>query len=285
MNFGEVSTAYGQLRRRLSVYAGQDALQNITIDPPKGVSDELSFLRMVAWSYVLLYEAGRVPFSYLRQLPPWNQPASALLPYVRALRTWTSHNLALDNAADIATLRDAIAWFSKTCGVGTPTSSSHWEKCFTSLCADLVVLLSAALGACDAFESLEDRDRLVEGLKRRLDRDWAAYRFDAVVEEVAIRLGYEGIDPVRVRSRHLDAWRKVVASSTDDHLERNLKLRIEADILAMMGSALPLTSEELTELTGATEKESVIAMLLSLRAVPPEVRKAVVATLTEQRTA
>jgi hypothetical protein len=279
MNFGEVSTAYGQLRRRLSVYVGQDALPNITIDPPKGTSDELSFLRMVAWSYVLLYEAGRVPFGYLRQLPPWNQPASALLPYVRALRTWTSHNLALEKEADIATLREAIAWFSKTCGVGTPTSSSHWQQCFASLCVDLVGVLSAAIGACDAFEKPDDRDRLVDGLRRRLDRDWAAYRFDAVVDETAIRLGYEGIDPVRFRSRHLDSWRKVVAGSTEDDLERNLKLRIEADMLALMSSALPLTSDELAELTGAAGKESVVAMLCSLRAVPPEMRKAVVATL------
>jgi hypothetical protein len=281
MNFGEVSTAYGQLRRRLSVYAGQDALPNITIDPPKGTSDELSFLRMVAWSYVLLYEAGRVPFGYLRQLPPWNQPASALLPHVRALRTWTSHNLALEKTDDIATLREAIAWFSKTCGAGTPTSSSHWQQCFTALCTDLVGVLSAALGACDAFEKQDDRDRLVDGLKLRLDRNWAAYRFDAVVEEVAIRLGYKGIDPVRVRSLHLDSWRKVVAGSTEDALERNLTLRIEADILAMMGSALPLTSEELAELTGVTKKESVIGMLLSLRAVPLEMRKAVLESLSD----
>lgn len=279
MNYGEVSTAYGQLRRRLAVYVGQDALPNITIDPPKGTSDELSFLRMVAWSYVLLYEAGRVPLDYLRQLPPWNQHTSALLPHVRALRTWTSHNLALEKEADIATLRVAIAWFSKTCGVGTPASLSHWQQCFTSLCVDLVGVLSAAIGACDAFEQPDDHDRLVDGLRRRLDRDWPAYRFDSVVDQTAIRLGYKGIDPVRFRSRHLDSWRKVVACSVEDDLERNLKLRIEADMLAMMSIALPLTSEELAELTGATEKESVIAMLLSLRAVPPEVRKAVAANL------
>ena len=42
-----------QLRRRLAVYAGQGALPDITIDPPRGTSDELSFLRMVAWAYVL----------------------------------------------------------------------------------------------------------------------------------------------------------------------------------------------------------------------------------------
>lgn len=279
MNFGEVSTAYGQLRRRLAVYAGQGALPDITIDPPRGTSDELSFLRMVAWAYVLLYEAGRIPLGYLRQLPPWNQPASALLPYVRALRTWTSHNLALEKEADIATLRDAISWFSKTCGVGTPTGDGHWEQCFKTLCGDLVAVLSAAISACDAFEKADDRERLVDSLKRRLDRDWAAYRFDAVVSETADGLGYRGIDTVKFRTRHLAAWRAVVAGSVDDDIERNLRLRIEGDMLAMMCDALPLTAEELEALTKTTERQAVIAMLLSLRATPPQARKAVLANI------
>lgn len=282
MSYGEVSTIYGQLRRRLTVYAGQDALPNITIDPPRGESDELSFLRMVAWAYVLLYEVGRIPLGYLRQLPPWNQPASALLPHVRALRTWTSHNLALEKEADLATLRDAISWFSRTCGVGTPTSEVHWHKCFTTLCGDLATLLSSAIGACDAFEKPDDRERLVDGLKMRIDRDWAAYRFDAVVDEVATRLGYRGIDIAKFRARHLDAWRRVVAGSVEDDLERNLRLRVEADMLGMMNEALPLTSEELKALTGVTEGQAVVAMLISLRAIPPLARMAVIARLSDE---
>lgn len=276
MNFGEALTAHAQLRKRLAVYFGADGLPDITIDPPRGTSDELSFLRMVAWAYVLRFETGRVSLDYLRQLPPWNQPASALLPYVRSLRTWTSHNLALEKEGDRVTLRDAIAWFTRTCGVGTPATQDHWRQCFSALCSDVVTVLNGAISACDAFEKPDDHDRLVDGLRKRLDRDWAAFRFDSVVKEAASRLGYRGIDAVKFRTRQLDAWRKLVATCIEDDLERNLRLRVEADMLSMMNGALPLTADELEALTGVFDKQAVLAMLLSLRAIPPELRNGVI---------
>lgn len=284
MNFGDALTAHAQLRRRLAVYFGADGLPDITIDPPRGTSDELSFLRMVAWAYVLLFETGRVSLGYLRQLPPWNQPSSALLPYVRSLRTWTSHNLALEREGDRVTLRDAIAWFTRTCGVGTPATQDHWQQCFAALCSDLVTVLNGAISACDAFEKPDDRERLVDGLRKRLDRDWAASRFDIVVDETAIRLGYRGIDTVKFRTRQLDAWRKLVANCNEDDIERNLRLRVEADMLSMMSEALPLTAGELQSLTGVCDRQAVLAMLLSLRAIPPELRNGVTEIIAVNQT-
>ena len=279
MSFGEVQTGFGQLRRRIAVYVGSEALPDITIDPPKGIDDELSFIRLVAWAYVLLFEVGRVPLGYLRQLPPWNQPASALLPYVRALRTWSSHNLALDKEADLVTLRSAVEWFSRTCGAGTPAKDTHWNNCFLSLCGDLVTLLSNAVSACDAFEDQADRERLVDGLKHRIDRNWAAFRFDSIIETTLDGFGYRGIDIVRFRGGHLDSWRKLVANSLEDEIERNLKLRIEADVLALMNNALPLTSEELVALTGAMERDALISLLQTLRNSPAAKRSELVSVL------
>lgn len=279
MSFGEVQTSFGQLRRRIAVYVGAEALPDITIDPPKGIDDELSFIRLVAWAYVLLFEVGRVPLGYLRQLPPWNQPASALLPYVRSLRTWSSHNLALDKEADLVTLRSAVEWFSKTCGAGTPARDAHWNKCFASLCGDLVTLLGNAISACDAFEDQADRQRLVDGLKHRIDRNWAAFRFDSIVQATVDGFGYRGIDVVGFRGGNLDSWRKVVANSLEDEIDRNLKLRIEADVLALMNNALPLTSEELVALTGAMERDALISLLQTLRNCPAEKRRELVGVL------
>lgn len=284
MNFVDVSTAHAQLRKRLAIYFGPDALPDITIDHPKGTNDELSFLRMVAWAYVLLFETGRIPLGYLRQLPPWNQPASAMLPYVRALRTWTSHNLALEKEADRVTLRDAVSWFTRTCGVGTPATQDHWRQCFETLCSDLVTILNGAISACDSFENPNDQDSLIDGLKKRLDRDWAAYRFDIFVEESASRLGYRGIDIVKFRKRHLETWRKLIAHCMEDDLERNLRLRVEADVLSLMNNALPLTIDELGTLTGTLEKKEILSILLSLRAIPPELRNGVIEVISTDQT-
>jgi hypothetical protein len=266
MTYGEIQAAYGQLRKRLTIYAGAEALPDITLDAPKGSSDELSFIRLVSWAYVALYETGRVPLGFLRQLPPWNEPSGALLPHVRALRTWTSHNLSLEKEVDVATLRRAVEWFSKTCGVGTPSKTIHWQTCFEKLCAELLAMLGNAIAACDAFEDVLDRQRLLDELKTRLDRNWPAFRFDTYAVAAATKFSYAGIDIVKFRSDRLNAWRNVVATSAATDIERNLNLRIESDLLSLMGFAMPITSEEFSTLLNPIEPAALISVLLTLKA-------------------
>lgn len=265
MTYGEIQAAYGQLRKRLTIYAGAEALPDITLDAPKGSTDELSFIRLVSWAYVVLYETGRIPLGFLRQLPPWNEPSGTLLPHVRALRTWTSHNLSLEKEVDVATLRRAIEWFSKTCGVGTPSKASHWQACFEKLCTELLEMLGNAIAACDSFENVLDRQRLLDELKTRLDRNWPAFRFDNYVVATAAKLSYAGIDVVKFRSDRLTAWRNVVATSTASDIERNLNLRIESDLLSLMGYALPITSEEFSNLLSPIKPDALISILLTLK--------------------
>lgn len=265
MTYGEIQAAYGQLRKRLAIYAGSEALPDITLDAPKGIADELSFIRLVGWGYVVIYETGRVPLGFLRQLPPWSEPSGKLLPHVRALRTWTSHNLSLEKEVDVATLRQAVEWFSKTCGVGSPSKTAHWGTCFEKLCSELLEMLNKAIAACDAFEDVVDRQRLLDELKIRLDRNWPAFRFDSYASKVAKKFGYLGIDIVKFRSERLSAWRTVVATSTDDYIERNLTLRIESDLLTLMSNALPNTSDELANLLKPIRPKELLPILLLLK--------------------
>lgn len=91
-----------------------------------------------------------------------------ILPHVRWLRTWSSHNLHLDKNSDIKTMASAITWFKRTCGTGTPTTAEHWRMCFEQLCNDLVDLLEKAVDACDHLGSEEDGPRLIDDLKKGL---------------------------------------------------------------------------------------------------------------------
>lgn len=281
MNFGAVQSSYGQLRKRLVVYVGAGALPDITIDPPKGVDDELSFIRLVMWGYVLVHETGRVPLGFLRQLPPWQEPTGALLPHIRALRTWSSHNLAFDKAPDVATLRAAIRWFKETCGVGTPASPNHWGQCCAKLCSELKDLMDNAVSACDAFEGEEDKQRLIDELLVRLNSDWAAHRFDRYVEAACVRIGYKDLDLVKLRTNCLPQWRKVVATSWPDGVERNLQIRIEADLVALMGNGLPLTGDELSTLLITDDSEALVAAMLTLRSQKPSNRADIVGLLRQ----
>lgn len=265
MTFGNLQTSYLLLQRRLAIYVGDAALPAITLDVPSGDSDEHSFARLVSWGYVLLHETGRVSLGFLRQLPPWNSPSSDLLPHVRALRTWTSHNLSLGKKRDIATIRTAVEWFSTTCGVGTPREPAHWSVCFAALCDELQSVLSSAISACDSFENPEDRSRLVEALKERLARDWEGYRFDSIAEDVFAVLGYTGLAATALRGLKLSEWRTVVATSLEDHIQRNVRLRIEADVLKLMGEGLPLTAKEVAEITSTYSAAELVPLMVALK--------------------
>lgn len=264
MTFAIVHGEYLTLKKRLTMYVGSSAFSEITIDTPKGSNDELSFLRLVSWAYVLIHENGKVPLDFLKKLAPINCTGQ-LLPHVRKLRTWMSHNLSFDKTADVKTLTAVVAWFQKTCGVGTPVAPEHWDKCFTTLCKELAALLSGAVSACDCLASPEDGQMLVEDLKNRVNRKWDAYRFDVFVEEAVKRLGYSGIDVVAFRTRHLEEWRKVIADSAEDAASRLISLRIESDILQTMAEALPLTIRDLLYELYIPNTEQLSAALLLIR--------------------
>lgn len=277
MNFSELDSNYKKLRMRLNARIGNNALLEITLDTPKGNNDELSFIRLVAWGYVLVNEAGRVTFKFLRQLPPKSE--ADLLSYLRPLRTWMSHNLSFEKDHDQQTMRTAIEWFARTCKAGTPTSAEHWEVCFSKLASDLNSLLENSIRACDAFELNDDKDRLILALKSQLDRKWEAYKFDTFVKKSLGQLGYDGIDIVDFRNANLDQWRKIVDTSTEESIQNNLTLRVEADILKLMGNALPISAEELQQLSQFTETESLTGALLMLRNVDPKQRFGVIQLL------
>jgi hypothetical protein len=203
----------------------------------------LSFQKVVAWSYVVLFETGKISINFLKELPPVNQ-FGALLPHVRDLRTWISHNLALDKPADRKTLANALLWLRNTCGTTNPKSAEHWRKCNGALSSEITGTLESALLASDNLFSPEDGPRLVEELRKRLSGNWEAYLFDQYAAEAAKLLGYTAIDVVAFRKRYLSNWRSVVESADPARREELLRLRIEADMLTEMANALPLAAAQ-----------------------------------------
>jgi len=267
MTFGTLHSDLNILRRRLAVHV-KPALTEITVEAPRGDADELSFMRLVAWGYIMLNETARVPLGFLKSLPPWSTSA-ALLPHVGALRTSMSHNLAFDNTRDVKTMHIAAAWYSKSCGVGSPISESHWNACFIALLRELSDVLAFAIRACDQLSDPTDGEHLVAELQLRLDRDWPGHRFDSYVNRAVDKFGY-GLNPVAVRGLRLTEWRKVVAVAREDAIEQVITQRIEADILEYMCHALPASANEVADLLRYDNKAALAAALLTLRALPPD---------------
>jgi hypothetical protein len=106
---------------------------------------------------------------------------------------------------------------------------------------------------------------LLEELKRRVQRDWQAYRFDPIVVEAAARLGFDGLDVVGFRSRHLDSWRKVVAVADDGAIQGLLERRIEKDLSISWVRTLPLSAREFLERVPRWTPAELGALMLALR--------------------
>ncbi|WP_338790486.1 hypothetical protein [Pseudomonas sp. AE27] len=266
MSFAEIHQLHLDFKRRLTSIVGKEVFSEITVSPPRATDDELSFLRLISWGYVLVFESGRGPLSFLKNLPPLNQSNGQLIPHLHSLRTWTSHNLDFDKKRDIKTIRAATLWLLEKCGTGSPERHQEWEACFNALAGDLKNLLRNAISACDCFEKHEDREMLIQALNKSLDRNWEAFLFDEYVQKALSKFQYTGIPPIEIRKTNLEAWRRIVSISEDeDSIERNLTLRIENDVLTLMASAFPSTSEEIAEKLQRPSHLSITAAMLFLR--------------------
>lgn len=285
MNFSEIHNLQLDFKRRLASLAEKEVFPEITVNPPKGTQDELSFIRLVAWGYILVYEAGKSSFNFLRQLPPLSDIKGPLLPHLQALRTWASHNLELGKKRDVGTAKVATTWLLSKCDTGSPSTSQHWEICFEAIANDLKQLLEKAIEACDCFEKREDREDLIKKFKAHLERSWDAFQFDIYVENAFNKFGYTGLSPKEFRAYHLDSWRKIVVSSIDDKaIENNLTIRIENDVLNFMSSSVPLLSSEIQQKVKNYEKGAVITAMLYLRELSGERLSNVQSVINELRT-
>ncbi|MGL4917367.1 MAG: hypothetical protein ACRC5D_14150 [Aeromonas allosaccharophila] len=266
MNFSEVHTLHLDFKRRLASLAGKEVFTEITVSPPKGDSDELSFIRLISWGYILVFESGRGSFNFLKKLPPFSNSDGPLAQDLHALRTWASHNLDFDKKRDIQTVQRATSWLISKCGTGSPSTAEHWRLCFDAIVTDLKNILERAISACDCFDKSSDRVDLIKEFQKSLDRNWDAYVFDEYVEKAFARFGYEGLSAMNVRSAHLDAWRKIIAASIDEQsIQRNITIRIENDVLNLMARSFPITSYETEDILRPLEKDSVTTAMLFLR--------------------
>ena len=140
MSFLALNADVTDLRNSLHAYFGEGTLTDITVRLPARDQDEASFLRLVVWSYALLFEAGGVTIPYLLKLPDGNHRAhvnpSASRDLVRSLRTWTSHNLGLSDH-DIGISREAMGWLRRICDTNSPGTCTEWKACFDGLCIEV----------------------------------------------------------------------------------------------------------------------------------------------------
>lgn len=252
MSFLTLNSEVLHLRRALQAYVGPNALDEITLSHPISDDDEASFLRLTSWSYVLLFEVGRVSIPYLLDLPSRKGHADkdllSVRESVRSLRTSCSHNLGLTER-DVKLSRRARDWHLEKCGTIFPRHKQEWRSCFESLCSDVSGVVTHCHGVVDnVLASQTDGEGAIGDLRKRLDRNWPTEKFGMLVNEILLRLDQDLNVPV-FRDRHLKDWRIYLKdlSETDDVESKMIRL-IERDVLYHLDRVLPIDGRDLIEL-------------------------------------
>ena len=266
MTFSALNVAVTDLRRSLVSFVGPSALTEISVRPPAEGEGEISFLRLVAWSYVLLFEAGRISIPFLLRSSGAYEQQREPIELVRALRTWSFHNLGLTSDRDLQLSRLVQRWFLDSCGQSPPERVATWNDCFRRLCDDVGTVVSHCQRAvADVLSSADDGELEIEDLRRRLERSWPPHLFDALVGDSAFRLGIR-IDVVKFRTPRLDAWRSFLHTMPDDVDPTEAVTRLmERDLLEYEDGVLPISGADVIERFDIPPGERIGAMLRHAR--------------------
>lgn len=254
MTFIELNGEFVQLRRTLRTFLGDDALDDISLQSPMG-NDEASFLRLIAWSYVLVFEAGRITIPYLTKLPSRVNRSQAELKatctLIHDLRTWSFHNLSFNDKRGLGVSKRTTMWFIGNSGTLPPSDVSGWQKCYESLCGEVILLVAHCKSAVEVvLADAEARDRTIADLSRRLARNWPAHKYDQLLSEVLARIG-QRLDIPRFRQARFEKWRAYLETipEGDDPLTLVVRM-IERDVLDHFGSVLPIDSDDIVSNLG-----------------------------------
>lgn len=210
---------------------------DITVTEPVAPRDELYFVRLVAWSYVVLFELFPVPLKRLVTLLRASDNAAykrfcATRDAVHAIRTVQSHNLGEPSKHNERLKNLASAWMTQYGG-----SPSSWDICCSHLCDHMY----------DAFKTLrsiwlssvstaEDKEAFIDDLKSALLKDWPAYSFDSAVIEAADTIGLNAFDVVAYRDIHIESWRRLANFFQDrDEAHKAVKRAIFVQMKGQFG--------------------------------------------------
>ena len=249
MNFAELNAAVVALRHSLHSFVGKGALNEVTILPPAGDSDEASFLRLVNWSYVLLFEAGRVTVPYLLKLPSGDPSTHSKLRLARqlvhSLRTWSAHDIGFYSERNAAIMREVNTWFIELCSRYPPNSCCAWRESFLGLCSEVGAIVEHCQGAVAlAVSTPDDKEDTIGDLRRRIDRSWTPEKFDTLVGDACTRFSLN-LDLPKFRNPRLSRWREFLETVPEsDDPERRVIAIIERDILDHTNDILPINGED-----------------------------------------
>ena len=248
MKFQELNAEVVSLRQSLGVFVSERALEEIVLRPPIS-DDEASFLRLVAWSYVFVFEAGRLTIPYLVKLSSGQElsekRAREACELIHDLRTWSFHNLGFTSRHGAKVSRRVQKWFMADGNLSPPNTRIAWRKCFERLCSETHAIVLHCKGAIAVNTTdNEEGEGWFADLRSRLSTNWSNMKFDEVLGDISARLG-QTIDVPEFRASRVENWRTFLQDvPPNDNPEGRLLRFIERDLLDYREPILPIDSND-----------------------------------------
>lgn len=225
----------------------------VSLNSPKFDPAELGFLRLVSYLFVLYHEVGKVGVDFLAKRfealgVTSDQHLREHAALVKKLRTYLQHNLNPRQEHDKNIQETCEEWMRSKSGTPLPTTDHQWRKCLLALLEESLEFLKASLATLRAIEADDSRDAICRDWEIRIKRYHPPEEFDRLIAEVAIDMGRESIDPVRIRVRFYDQWVQqlnLLKAEYDFGVEAR-KL-IERALLSALTSVLPVTGKDVME--------------------------------------
>ena len=164
---------------------------------------------------------------------------------VHDLRTWSFHNLSFFSERELGISKRTSLWFIGNTGTSPPSDIDGWRRCFESLCAEIYALVAHCRSAVEfVIAEPEDGEKVIDDLRRRLNRNWPAYRFDELANDAVIRIGQK-LDVPKFRRARLAKWKEYLETIPESDDPEVLVVRlIERDVLDHFGSVLPIDGND-----------------------------------------
>jgi arginyl-tRNA synthetase len=245
MTFADLKSACDDFRAILREATGRELVTAVSVDEPIDPQDELHFVKLVSWCYVVLFEASQPTTRYILSLlragdPSEHKTAASVIENVNHLRTVRVHNLSPESRGDDHKRRQASIWLLQS--GGEPTD---WPRCCESLCAEVTSAIRLLIDKWRRITaSTEDRTAVIQDLIVTIDREWPPNTFDRIVEGAAQEIGLQGFDCVKYRQHRLERWRELVGFfESREHAEAAMRAAIHRELEQLFGTLTSRSGE------------------------------------------
>lgn len=215
--FSQVMTEWTNFQALINMnIPGQSFFEQISVEEPQSPEDELYFMKLVSWSYILFVES--FPALY-KQINSNLRVASTddlkkigvIYQNIHALRTHQGHNLVPTSSADQKKINLVTIW--KTTYGGNPI---NWQNCCAALCTQIIEALIICKSAINRIVvDPKDLSTFTDELIFSIERKWEAHHFDRLVELALNNLSINNFDIGKYRKSRLDEWQKNVEYFSD----------------------------------------------------------------------